>query len=637
MDSGHRFTFRERLSYRFDNLVGRGTAGMVIVLFASALVFLLIAALVISALEIRDTAESDLSFWEALWQSMLRAIDPGTIGEDSAWPFRFISLAITIMGIFVVSALIGILASGLDARLASLQRGRRRIAVSDHTLVLGWSPKVPTILEQLATARANRDGGTVVLLADRDKVWMDETIATRLPRKSLRGVKIVTRSGKPNEPGDLRLVNPDLATSIIVVSDDTSGREAGVIKTVLCLLNEVELPEQTAVVAEVPSPARAQALRAVVSDQVAVVEPGEMVARTAAQTSREVGLNLVLQELFDFGGCDIYFAEVPQARGVRFGDLLNCFENTCVIGLLVQGKTLINPPPDTVVGQSDQLIVISTDARSVVWTGPVEATPSTPLWSGHIREKVPEKAVMFGWNDSGRAIVGQLDQYVAPGSQLLVVVDPRLVEASAVRLPDVLHNVEVTVREVPDDEDPVGSTLRVMPCDHVLILCYVGESLSPENAESRVLTTFLEARHVLDQLGGEANITAELLDERDVDVIPSATAGEFMVSEKLVSLIMAQLSENIGLQPVFEELLDAEGSEVYCKPIERYATPGVPIRFADVVESAKAQGEIAFGWRVASQYRDRDRGFGVVVNPPKSAAITFEPGDQLVVIAEDGS
>jgi len=41
------------------------------------------------------------------------------------------------------------------------------------------------------------------------------------------------------------------------------------------------------------------------------------------------------------------------------------------------------------------------------------------------------------------------------------------------------------------------------------------------------------------------NIVAELIDVRDVELVPNMDAAEFLLSECLSSLLMSQLSENV--------------------------------------------------------------------------------------------
>ena len=53
-----------------------------------------------------------MSFIEGAWESLMRTMDAGTMGGDLGWSFRGVSLFVTIAGIFVFSALIGVLSSG---------------------------------------------------------------------------------------------------------------------------------------------------------------------------------------------------------------------------------------------------------------------------------------------------------------------------------------------------------------------------------------------------------------------------------------------------------------------------------------------------------------------------------------------
>ena len=58
--------------------------------------------------------------------------------------------------------------------------------------------------------------------------------------------------------------------------------------------------------------------------------------------------------------------------------------------------------------------------------------------------------------------------------------------------------------------------------------------------------------------------------------------------------------------------------------------------FATVVEAARRRGEVAIGYRRKALVEDAERAYGVVLNPVKSVAIAFEPGDRVIVLAEDG-
>jgi hypothetical protein len=98
--------------------------------------------------------------------------------------------------------------------------------------------------------------------------------------------------------------------------------------------------------------------------------------------------------------------------------------------------------------------------------------------------------------------------------------------------------------------------------------------------------------------------------------------------------MLTQVSENRLLAEVFADLFSSTGSEIYLKPAEAYIAQGAEVDFYTVLEAARRAGETAIGYRLAADARAADRAYGVHVNPPKSARLTFAPGDRIIVLAE---
>ena len=140
-------TLKQRLQYQFDNYMSRGTIALIggLALISLALIFL--AAAVIRIGHIAMGEGDEVSFGEAAWMSLMRTLDAGTMGGDEGSGFRFIMLIVTIGGIFIVSTLIGILSNGLESRIEQLRKGRSLVLENDHTLILGWTPQIFTVIE----------------------------------------------------------------------------------------------------------------------------------------------------------------------------------------------------------------------------------------------------------------------------------------------------------------------------------------------------------------------------------------------------------------------------------------------------------------------------------------------------------
>src|SRR3712207_4038763 len=91
-------SLRRRLRYRFDNTLSSGTAAMVVWLTLATVLLILVVSIAAAIAEVRAEG-SELSFGEALWSTLMRTLDPGTMGGDVGWPLRIASLTATIGGI----------------------------------------------------------------------------------------------------------------------------------------------------------------------------------------------------------------------------------------------------------------------------------------------------------------------------------------------------------------------------------------------------------------------------------------------------------------------------------------------------------------------------------------------------------
>ena len=109
---------------------------------------------------------------------LLRALDAGTFASDATWPARILGLAVTLVGIFIAGSLIGLISSAVDQQVDALRRGRSSVLEHGHSLILGWSPRVPTIVSELVVANESQKRAAIVVLADLDKTEMEETLRT---------------------------------------------------------------------------------------------------------------------------------------------------------------------------------------------------------------------------------------------------------------------------------------------------------------------------------------------------------------------------------------------------------------------------------------------------------------------------
>ncbi len=636
-------SFRQRFQYKFDNLMSRGAPALIGMLFMLSLAVVFVAGAVISfAGFVQEGETGKLSFGEAAWESLMRTLDSGTMGGDTGTGFRAVMLFVTLGGIFVVSALIGVLSNGLEAQMERLRKGRSCVLETNHTLILGWSTQVFTVLNELMTANENQGNARIVVLADKDKVEMEDEIRERV---EVRGkTRIICRSGSPIDPTDLEIASPHQAKSIVVLPPESKDPDTDVIKTVLAVTNN---PNRRAgkyhIVTQIRNQKNLAVLKMVgANDNVQAVLTGDMIARVVAQTSRQSGLSVVYTELMNFGGDEIYFKQEPALAGKKFGDALLAYEDSCVMGIRkADGQILLSPAMDTPIEKDDQIFALSAD-DDTIRLSPSALSPLgtslTPVNDALIHpgakplKPKPEKCLILGWNRSGTTIVHELDNYVPKGSQVTVVADVYGIEKQIRARGGKLANQKLEVLEGETTNRDLLDSLKVHEYDHVIVLAY--STLEPQEADAKTLVTLLHLRDMSEKDETPFSIVSEMLDIRNRELAEATKVDDFIVSEHLVSLVMSQLSENAGLFDVFTDIFDPEGAEVYLKPISDYVETGTPVNFYTVVEAARRRGETAIGYRITAESKDADKTYGVHTNPKKSREVVFTSEDKVIVIAE---
>jgi voltage-gated potassium channel Kch len=624
-------TWRDRLRYAIDEFFSRGTVALLVGLFAVSALLIILIALAVAVVGAGD----DRSFLELVWMGLMRTLDPGTMGGDEgSAPFLGAMLLVTLTGIFVLSALIGIINTGIQDRLAELRKGHSRVVERDHTVILGWNQQVFTILAELVVANANQRGRTIVVLADRDKGEMDDEIRARLPDTG--GTKIVCRSGSPVDLDEIGIANVEQSRSIIILAPDIDEPDVEVIKTILAITNDPNRRSQPYhVVAELRDRRNLEATRLVGRDEVELVVVGDVVSRILAQTSRQTGLSIVYGELLDFAGDEVYFTHQPALADRTFGEALLAFEDSTLIGFATpEGEVRLNPPTSTVIGGGYRLIVIAADDDTArIHDGPPPRVDESAIVESARPGPSSEATVLLGWNHRAAQVATEIDGYVAPGSSLTIVSDDPAAAESVASLRARLVNQELEFLARSTTSREVLDGLDLVRFQHVLVLSPIDRH-DPQRADARTLVTLLHLRDIAAQVGHPFSITSEMADVRNRTLAEVTRADDFIVSDRLVSLLLSQIAENKQANAVFAQLFSAEGAEVYLRRAGDYVQPGRPVTVATLVAAAGRRDELVIGYRLRSEAADATRAYGVHINPSKRSEVVFEADDRIIVLAD---
>jgi ion channel POLLUX/CASTOR len=557
---------------------------------------------------------------------VMRSMDAGTLGGDEGSPaYLLLMLVVTLGGILIVSSLIGVLTAGLENKIVELRKGRSRVVESGHTVILGWSDQVFVVLSELAKANHGGKRSVVVILADQDKVGMQDQISAQLDNTGR--TRVICRSGNPLSRVDLELVSLDTARAVMILPQPGEGADIDVIKVLLLLSSRTWRADRPHVVAAVQDTQNLAAARLAAGPDAQLVDADDITVRLVAQSHRQSGLSTVCTDLLDFSGNEIYMRAEPALAGRTYGDALGAYELGCPIGLHhADGSVSVNPPMETVIAAGDRIIVIAEDDLLVR----LSAEPATVMTDAVVTRPAfhpaPDRTLMIGWNARAPRIIDLLDRLVEPGS----VVDIAASHEPGTALTEPRANLTIGFTLCDPTVRKSLESLSLGSYPHIIVLS--DDTIGADHADDRTLVTLLHLRDIKVTLGDGFSVVTEMNDDSNRDIAEVTKADDFIVSTRLISLLMTQLAENRHLHGVFSSLFDPSGSEINLKPASDYVTPGVPVNFATVIEAARRRAETPIGYRLHQQHQVAPH-YGVVLNPPKSAAMTFTADDSVIAIS----
>lgn len=620
----------EKLRYKFDNSITKGQGAFVLWLILLGLATSFVLSLIRLILEGSGEAGFGQAFRDTYWGTSNTVLFDGKI-PSGVFTNKLVSILVWIASVSIAATIIAFITNKLRERVDQLRRGKSPIIETGHTLILGWSNRAYPIIQQLVVANENKRGSVIAIFADVDREVIEDEIASRVP--NLGKTRIVIRNGDPTNPAELSRTNISKASSIIILDPDTTA-DAATISTVLSI-KAVDPDSKTPIIAEMDDRVHASALSQASDSRVITIQSNEIIARVTAQASRQPGLAAVVLDLLDFEGDEIYFQEVPQLVGSRYDAALSSFQDSSVIGYRTAGGTsYINPVPGTVFREGDQIIAIAKDDDQIVYSGVKEQLDGIRARRAASSKPVrrPEHLLVIGWSSMGTAVLSELIPFLPRGSSIHIVANPALFNVKTVPARSI-KGVSIKYTPHHGSIDELTKAAKTRKFNEVIVLAY-RENISMEEADAQTMLTMLLLNKLFIEKGNgvePTRLVAEVLDSRKAELARVAAVDDLVVSDNLAALMIAQLSQNPALRPIFEDLFDADGATVTVRPIEDYVEIGRPFTFARMVAAAATRGESAIGYRKANHPKGDLTG-GVVLNPSKSTIFDTANGDGLVVI-----
>ncbi|XP_020211288.1 ion channel CASTOR isoform X2 [Cajanus cajan] len=647
-------SLNKQIAYRVDVFLSVYPYAKPLVLLVATLLLIFLGGLALFGVTTEDLAH-------CLWLSWTYVADSGNHASSQGIGPRLVAVSISFGGMLIFAMMLGLVSDAISEKFDSLRKGKSEVVEQNHTLILGWSDKLGSLLNQLAIANESLGGGTVAVMAERDKEEMELDIAKM--EFDFKGTSVICRSGSPLILADLKKVSVSKARAIIVLAEDGNAdqSDARALRTVLSLTG-VKEGLQGHIVVELSDLDNEVLVKLVGGDLVETVVAHDVIGRLMIQCARQPGLAQIWEDILGFENCEFYIKRWPQLEGMQFEDVLISFPAAIPCGIKVAsygGKIILNPDDSYVLQEGDEVLVIAEDDDTY-------APASLPtVWRGSLPKdfvypKSPERILFCGWRRDMEDMIMVLDASLAHGSELWMFNDVPEKEREK-KLTDGgldinrLENISLVNRE---GNAVIRRHLESLPLesfDSILILADESVEDSAIQADSRSLATLLLIRDIqarrlpyvamasqahggsfpkgswigeMKQASDKTVIISEILDPRTKNLLSMSKISDYVLSNELVSMALAMVAEDRQINDVLEELFAEEGNEMHIRQADLYLCEGEELSFYEIMLRARQRREIVIGYRLANAER-------AVINPPaKTDRRKWSLKDVFVVITE---
>ena len=668
-DKKDRGNIYRKVRYYFDLWLSKGTFSTIIFLFAVTGIFVFIIGLLANAFGGRN-----VSLGRSIWETMNHTFDPGVLSGDSgSYFYLFLMLIATLIGVFFLAMLIGLINDGIQSRVEELSKGIEPVVENNHVVILGFNESTLIILGELIEAYENQKNtrNAVVVMDEVPKTEMEDRIRIEFPNTG--NLTVVCRSGSITNSKDLHRCSILTCKSIVIASYDDFETIKGILACTKILDKAEDSPayitsviygrenEHAAKIAGNDSGDEPD-LFSVKNDRLELLMMENTISKIMTHTCRQNGLSKVFTELFNYTDHEFYIARrnngnknlYAKMMGKSIRQINRFLSDVIAIGVIQEdGSALIGDPNSVILEEGCQLILLQEDDNPVVVGEERSARYEPPA---ALYQAVPSSFLIIGCNEKLPYILREMCQYLMPGTMVYLSSDPDELDQwltddiieemvnndidSAIRIErkDTTEGIDLKSgkRNLKMDQHKFIYSL-LDECKPHFVLILAPDELGDDQADEQALKILLYCKKYK-EMHPEADfgITCEMRSVANQQLAQDSMASDFVISRNIASLMMAQIAENRELLQVFETLLSSDGFEVYIKPPKYYfhAQPGQAIDFFSLQDAVAEKGEIFIGYKKKTAEEEE-----IILNPlklqyGKRTEIVFEEGDELVVLAE---
>eukprot|EP00187_Rhodella_violacea_P000745 CAMPEP_0174896578 /NCGR_PEP_ID=MMETSP0167-20121228/10725_1 /TAXON_ID=38298 /ORGANISM="Rhodella maculata, Strain CCMP736" /LENGTH=881 /DNA_ID=CAMNT_0016136173 /DNA_START=140 /DNA_END=2785 /DNA_ORIENTATION=+ len=641
---------RNMLNYKFDMWIELNEWSYFAVVLGSVTVWVATGALVWYYVIQSDTSAGPVHFpfSEAVWRAWSCLASSSTHTKEVEFASRVIGATITLGGLASFSLLTGTISASVKERMEMIRTGTTAIIhpvrERGHVVIAGTNPHLAAILRQLDDSRAFaiRDGRckgplkVVLLMEPKSSVTnYRESPRAELSRSNFKNLTMLIRIGSLSDASIFQLAGTSAASQIIVLPssspsvssgpDQRNQADANVLSSLLALT--AVKSDSSRVIVESSKPSTTETIGSIFgSDNVTIVDQS-IASKMFNHFARQRGLFAIYSELLSHTGTIINVRSFPTLDGLTYRELNDGFRKSLVCGIIRNGQVTFLPPMDSTVFHAEDKVMVISKKQTQRQPPPGlvrlaakrrETLEMKNLRNVNAERKIPlekdsgthfsrvrkhERTYVSGWASSTPFYIRELDKYVLPGSEVVILSQQSVIEREEILVSVCggrikrspfwarnnntvveLNNLRViNIRGNPlskiDSSHAMSCLVRHAKSSQTRVSAVVCGELNwantakdPKELDNLLIMSCLLAEQAFADYGrAGSDVAVNLTDGSRVEQLSRARKSVEVVSmNSLMGLYTAQVAEHPYLNRVYRNLFTPDGAKIYVKKLSRF-------------------------------------------------------------------
>ncbi|MEI0748745.1 CASTOR/POLLUX-related putative ion channel [Brachyspira pulli] len=515
------------IKYRIDRMLNKGLFyQLMLLVFAIIILLLTVSIFIIVAFKYPPK--------QAFWDSLMQFIDTGNISSVEGNTGIVITfLLVTFVGVCGWGSLIAMINKALQDRINNLSKGNAFIMEKNHAIILGYGEEALTIVEEFIMAKVK----TIIILSEHNVDVIRKRVSFI---KGYKNTNIIIREGTTSRIENIKLLNIGKSSSISIINNDDT-ESLNILLALKKIIEEDEIDKKINICVLVHEEDTIEIIKSIEDKNfvIHVIYKYEILYKLIAQSIIYTGLSNVYEDLFSNDGNIFCIENEHNFEDYSFKDaaLKYLDKGMILLGITKENRSqLLIPNYDYVIKKENRLVFLSRNDNDDSVKEYPNIKPSIIKYKNNILLICEEKRYV--------EIIKEISEYIENHSITMLSYDSIKSERNKYKFILEKLKKENTTKIVLISEDNITDVKSIN------VLLIIRQIIRKENLNIAILSLL------------------NSIQKRNL--IYSDDVRDFIVSGKLIGMLMAQASLSSNILYIFCGLLSKNGKDIIMSPYADY-------------------------------------------------------------------